>query len=293
MIYEYAVDPGLFADFGIFRLFYDSFGKEKGRLISDIPSKEWTSLARTILKEKCKKPRERTKISAGLIALKKRGVLYQRCACQWDEEKPWITNAEINHHSNAFHAIISHDGGGGECPVLTPDWSISDQELWKAPNDQTVERTAAVMVETIRPMLDCAKEVVLVDRNFDPNKLRFRRVMLEIVARATQETQQPGLERIAYHLGDEREIEGGCIDRIKPSLPAGVSIDFYIWSKDDLHARFVLTDIGGVLVEHGLDDYDGPGTQDVLISRLSEDTYKKWWTLCHARAPDFSISADP
>jgi len=46
MIYEFAISPILFKEWQDLRFFLQSFGREEGRLLSDIPRKKWMKMTR-------------------------------------------------------------------------------------------------------------------------------------------------------------------------------------------------------------------------------------------------------
>ncbi|MEK8020101.1 MAG: hypothetical protein VSS75_024780 [Candidatus Parabeggiatoa sp.] len=50
------------------------------------------------------------------------------------------------------------------------------------------------------------------------------------------------------------------------------------WPKDEMHNRYILTDIGGVLFGTGLDDdNDGESTSTDDVTLLDESAYKQHW----------------
>ena len=52
-------------------------------------------------------------------------------------------------------------------------------------------------------MLDCAREVVLVDRNFDPDKYRWRQFLIKLTEFLSERTFSPSIGKIDFHLGDK------------------------------------------------------------------------------------------
>ncbi|MBW2428178.1 MAG: hypothetical protein JRF56_04410 [Deltaproteobacteria bacterium] len=148
------------------------------------------------------------------------------------------------------------------------------------------------MIQAIRPMLDCAREVVLIDRNFDPGKYRWRQFLIKLVEFLSGRTFSPSIGKIDFHLGDDvslNHLQVLCSNNIVGDLPVGMKVNFFVWPREQLHDRYVLTDVGGVRFGIGLDICDGSGPEKVEISRISEETRRRWWTLCKNKAIAFSI----
>jgi hypothetical protein len=155
-----------------------------------------------------------------------------------------------------------------------------------------VKRDALEMTEAIRPMLDCAREVVLVDRNFDPGKYRWKQFLTKLAKTLSERAFSPSIGKIDYHIGDNisvNQLQLLCSTQLTGTLPAGITVNFFIWPRDELHDRYVLTDIGGARFGIGLDIWDGSGPEKVEISRISEETRLRWWGLCKNKAATFTI----
>ncbi len=292
MIYEYALDPDLFADEKAVLSLCEAFGKGKGRLISDMPSGGWDELARAVIKTNYRKPKARKKITAVLLRFRRR-ALYKRPDCKWVDRQNWVDNILINHHIHPFHAILSNQSRKNDAPFLRYDLSLIEKKLWVNQPAVNVKRQAEVMIETIKPMLDCASEVILIDRNFDPVKVRFRRVLFELINFVIKRQHMPQIKKISYFVGDKLATDylaTKCRTEIGFSLPPNIKIDFFIRPKSELHDRFVLTDIGIISFGQGLDESNGSGPEKVLISRLPEEIYKEWRRYCHSKKSNFTIS---
>jgi hypothetical protein len=68
-------------------------------------------------------------------------------------------------------------------------------------------------------------------------------------------------------------------ERIANRLPPGSEVDFFAWRKiesgEKLHARYVLTDRGGIRFDVGLDEGKPGETTDVSL--LSQNLYETRW----------------
>jgi hypothetical protein len=296
MIYEFAISPKLCTSYENVRLFLVTFGGERGRLLSDIPRKNWLRRALSEIKGSKNGPVGRSRLSAATKKLSKQ-AMYKRNTAPNSENEDWLDHAIAAHNNRPFKAIITdcYDGNN-EC-VIKNDYDLIDNTRWKVPGDKTIERRPETMLEAIKPMLDCAREVILIDRNYRPELYRWPEFLIAIAKFLSGREFSPSINRINYHIGNNLNRKTGewladhpeKLDHNKllsKELPKGIIVNFFIWPKEDLHDRFVLTDVGGVEFGIGLDIYDGSGPETVRISRISEETRLNWWKLCKSKQSD-------
>ena len=69
----------------------------------------------------------------------------------------------------------------------------------------------------------------------------------------------------------QQELEA----KVKPWLPEGMIICCSQWPEKLMHDRFILTDVGGVFFGHGLDEHADGRLEDVLVSVLDHQSYRK------------------
>lgn len=291
MIYEYAISPFLMADPRDMNFFNSSLGAEKGRLISDIPRKKWARLARKAILKSDNKDVARKRLSASLDRLE-RNVLFRRNTAPDVVSEKWMDHALAAHADRPFRAILTDAYDGDESFVLTNDVDFEDEPLWRVPIDASVDRSAKGMIQAIQPMLDCAREIILIDRNFDPDKYRWRPFLKELAFSLSQRAFSPSINKLSFHMGDRigtNHVQLCCKKHFAAQLPPGMRIDFHIWPWDELHDRYVLTDLGGVRFGVGLDINDGSGQITVEIGRISAEAHRRWWRLCKSREVRFSI----
>jgi hypothetical protein len=271
MLHEYALDPTALANWQSFRYLFENFGVTKGRIIAQYP-KVW----KRMVYDACAGCRdiERTKIVQRLAEIDDK--LF-RTSAPFDPELSWLANAEASH--NAFRAVISPDNPRRHEKVLTTDDISEFEPLWKVEREISVPRTAQALANCVSKLLEHAREVLFVDPHFDPTKSRYRNTLkafLEIIP-------EPGkLKRIEYHVSN-RLLTGNFTDSLKEQLPRilskDITITFIRWLEaddgDSLHPRYILTDRGGIRIEHGLDEeLNGPTTD---VSLLDTDLFKNRW----------------
>ncbi len=291
MIFEFAISPSLCTNYKDLQLFLQTFGNGEGRLFSDIPRKRWIRLARQEIRASDNGQVMKKRLVAAVERLSRK-ALHRRNYAPDAGEKAWLDHAIAAHEDRPFKAILTdcYDGDA-EC-VISCEQDFIDDNRWTVPLDLEVDRTLSKMILAIHPMLDCAREVVLVDRNFDPDKYRWRQFLIELAKFLSKRKFSPSIGKIDFHSGDGisvNHLKLLCTSHFAGDLPAGMRVDFFVWPRDELHDRYVLTDIGGVRFGIGLDIWDGCGPKKVEISRVSEETRLRWWTLCKYRKVSFTI----
>ena len=291
MIYEFAISPTLCIDWQDLRFFLATFGRGEGRLLSDIPSKKWMRLARMEIRNSENRQVMKKRLVTGAEKLYRKAI-YRRNYVPELGNVSWIDHAISAHKDRPFQAILTNCYDGDEECVLAIEQDFIGNDRWEISPDDTIERSARKMVEVIQPMLNCSREVVLVDRNFDPDKHRWRPFLVELVTFLSKRNFSPSIKKIDYHSGDkisEKHLKFLCGKYLLKDLPPDIKINFFIWPWDELHDRYILTDVGGVDFGIGLDIYDGSGPQNVKVSRISAETRDRWWKACKKKETSFSI----
>jgi hypothetical protein len=291
MIFEFAISPTLCTNYKDIQLFLQTFGRGEGRLFSDIPRKKWMRLARQEIKNSKNGQVMKKRLVAAVEKLSRK-ALYRRNYAPDAGEKAWLDHAIAAHEARPFKAILTNSYNGNHGCIISCAQNFIDDSRWTIPLDSEVERNAAEMIRAIHPMLNCAREVVLIDRNFDPNKYRWRPFLIKLAEFLSGRTFSPSIGKIDFHLGDNislNQFQILCSNHIASDLPAGMKVNFFIWQRDELHDRYVITDVGGVRFGIGLDIWDGSGPDRVEISRVSEETRLRWWAMCKNKTATYTI----
>lgn len=287
MLYEFALDPCVLSNFYNVRYFLEKFGVQHGRLISRFP-KKW----KRMVFESCKTcgDIEQKRIEESLINADGKFISLNR---EYDSNIPWLENSEKQHTLKPFHAIISGSNPRDIAVVLIADELTETTTLWNVPREKVVPRRAADLAMNVQPLLQIATEVLFIDPHFDPTKYQYRNT-LEYFVRVMSTNN--GITRIEYHLKVDAKkpervyFQNACSKHIPNILPAGIEVTFKRWRQleggETLHARYILTDKGGVRVEHGLDEgEDGEYTD---VSLLDIPVYQQHWKNYH-ESPAFEL----
>jgi hypothetical protein len=296
MIYEYAVDPACFSNIDKVIFLLESFGRDKGRLISEIKKGHWVDLVRRSIHNTGNQDVARKRLIEALnILVKKQKSLYRRQQ-QVEECVDWLSMTQRAHSAWPYRGILLEEYNGHDPHYLVRDIHLSGKSNWAVPPSLTIDREAASMVAAISSLLENAREVILVDRNFRLVNQhgspvgRYKNVLLGIAGFLGNKQYGPSVGKLAYHIGDEYYDVVNIKDQfnryLRASFPADFKLEFTIWPKHELHARFILTDIGGGTYDPGLDEYAGTGQQTVLIERISCTDHAREWARFKQKAAD-------
>lgn len=295
MIYEFAISPSLCTDYQNLRLFLETFGGENGRLFSDIPRRQWERLARREIKQSENGQIEKKRLVAGIERLIRKAI-YRRNKTPEINSGIWLDHAIAAHEDRPFKAILTNCYEGEEACILINDHRLIEHTLWQSPLDRIIPRSANEMVASIVPMLDCSRELILIDRNFHPEYFRWKPFIVELSKYLSKRSFTPSINKIDFHIGDKLSSDHLTTlwnKNIIKEIPEGIKFNFFIWPWEQLHDRYVLTDIGGIEFGIGLDVFDGSGPENVKVSRISENTRLFWWKACKQKSPSFTIPVNP
>jgi hypothetical protein len=297
MIHEYALEPELVATWGNrqdFRYFVEKFGLGQPRIVSRYP-KRWKRLVWQAFQSS--DDLERARMVELLQRLGERMV--HRTGYSWDQGRAWSENARAEHKRVPFHAILARENPDGHPRVLVAAELNDAIPLWAVPRAVAIARQAADLAAAVAAMLRIARTVVFVDPYFGPDSFRHR-VTLEAFLRAAIQGRCVGdLGLVEVHTsmdntGTRAVFEAGCEELLPRCIPAGIRLRVVRLDArahgEQLHNRYILTDLGGVLFGAGLDE-GGHGTTDDLVV-LDRAQYELRWQQ-HVGAPAFDQPEPP
>jgi hypothetical protein len=301
MLREYAVEPeAIGSSWQNFRYLIEKFGFDRGRLISQFP-KSWLRMvyeASAGLKEV-----ERKRLTEILNDAKRSKII--RSGRPYDPAAGWLQNALTQQAINPFHAIIANANPDEAASIVIVDDADEAHPLMQASHIWEVERVGTTLAAAMEPLLRSAREVLFIDRFFDISKERYRdtlKACLEVL-------HANGLKgiRCEIHFCDhDSRPDAEFVIKNAPKwlagiLPEGMSIALFAWKERnggaDFHARYLLTDVGGLNVDAG---FSAEGAhQRVPLGLLASDfarnklkEFTRASTLYELIEPILEISAD-
>jgi hypothetical protein len=85
-----------------------------------------------------------------------------------------------------------------------------------------------------------------------------------------------------------------CERRLRPILRPRVTLRAFVWGEGlngaRMHNRYVLTEVGGIAVQHGLDRSSAPETDDLTV--LSKEQYEQRWAEYSAGSASYRLIRD-
>lgn len=273
MLYEYAVEPrAIGASWESFRYLIEKFGFHRGRLISRFPKTWERQVIETAKQSGMKEVRFKSLVEK--LKTAKTEALIRRCReydpCVGD----WLDNAIHQHTLDPFHAIIASENRGEKDFILEADDIDEQAPLMKASNSREVLRTGKDLAEAMSLVLRTAKEVLFVDRFFDVREDNYKETLQELLYVIAENGLSTASCEIHFHEHKTRpsidNIEENAGNWFVDVIPEGMSVKMFVWQEKengaDFHARFLLTDIGGISVDAGF-SAEGPH-QKVLLTLI-------------------------
>lgn len=279
MIKEIALDPRLFAQWPHHLLLRDAFGVEKGRVISAFP-KKWRGHVREEVNRleasgeiaPVKAQSLRRWLEASVGAPDSRMI---SCKLAYDGNKDWHLNAEDN--QKAFDAILSDQ----EIEAANAIRADEEHEYVRDPKfrtetQRTIQRRSNVIVDSVWPLLRDSKVVKLVEPHFNPRKTRFCDVLEAMLDRL--HTEGSVVREVELHMRNPDEKTPNDFDqpsftldemkkKLSPLLRTGWSLKVHLWTRgrEKMHPRYLLTDRGGIQIDHGWDEGEPNETTPIML----------------------------
>ena len=286
VFHEIAVEPTVIRTWRDFQCIWRLAGFGKGRLIANFPKKgrdlsekdqgwAWRVLESVKANDigKAKRVQER------LIADAKFKML--RSARVYDHDTDWVSNARIEHRRSPFSAMIV-DGEikcGHECGIDDLEDDHSPVCLRDDQHMAVLPKHPKEFADALLPMLSCARELRFIDAYYlkateSVASARFSvkhaKVVGEIARRMNELNRVP--KTVEFHMVGIGDDSSGLLslfaNGMEAYLPTTWKATAYLWKEKlggrSFHARYVLTDVGGVGSDYGLDQGNSPGDQTDL-----------------------------
>lgn len=270
MIKEYGIEPESLVGLEKYTEIIQHFGIHRYRLIRKYPSK-WRNLV--------------LKANDGLPVVQKHRLTERlakltNCmsACRlsnagnptFDGNLSWLVNAENYHSMHPFHGLLCTTNPRTN-PIVVDSENIDENNpIFSVHDSHIINRSAVDMSESIRPILESAKEIHFVDKYFQNLNPRHIRPLIEFLKIIFNRNNNVPINKVIYHTGNltfsGAQFETELRRLLRNNIPANTILGIKRWPDADLHNRYVLTSIGGVNYGIGLDDSDGVTDQIDTIS---------------------------
>jgi hypothetical protein len=289
MLREYAVDPATLGRFGPMWLLLEQISVPQGRIVVEFPKKGWTRLVYDAMNTADCPDMEKKKLVEKLNRLK-RSLGTFRGLREYPSGVAWLEAALQVNSVRKFDAILTD-----QCSVenqsdnrLSPIDATADNPLWTV-GSPPIPRTPEQIAECIAPLARISKEWLLVDPYLDASKGRLN-VLREILSKGLLPDSR--IRRIELHSWKRHDakIAAEKLDQLQVKLDPlarenrmgeGLTapIRIFLWeagdSGDVMHARYFLTERGGIRIDYGMATGEPGQTTDVQL--LDQATYERRW----------------
>jgi hypothetical protein len=276
---EYAIEPSLFANYHLGDAILSGIGIEHGRIVGAVPRRWEREVRRATVGQR---EIQRRRIEQRLVDL--HDAIIPR-SCQWNGERTWKEQAFEVHAADPFDCILL-DGPDAHQSAVDATVGLGGVPCWDSSRSLEIPRAAANLAAAVKPMLCQARAVVLVDAYFNPSgQVHQSKWLRPLQALAATLAIDGRLSRFEVHALNPRRAlwEAGtftanCRASLGAALPRGVTISASLWSERNgdrqFHERLIVTDIGGIVIDPGLDDGPMGETYKLrLISKLEVPGY--------------------
>ena len=291
MIYDFALEPAAVAswsertDFGYF---IEKFSLGEPRRFACYPGryKVWKQAVMEAARKQGVSGKGKARLAELLKLFNKSSVKIVRNDAEYDESLNWFENtSQIKERPVTFHALILHKPASDQNNVIASDQSsCSLHPLWKKPRAVRVNRTANNLSDAVHSLLRFSSKIVFVDPHFGPKKRYWKSFekLFEAIMKNRVSINPPLVE---IHSEDKGWTQGqfiiDCKLRFGPLIPEGLKVRFVrlteTVNEDELHDRFILTNLGGVDVSVGLDINTHNPSAKTKISLLESGVFQEYW----------------
>lgn len=304
MIYEYAIDPALVKDWVLARDvgLAGQFGMDHRRIVSDLDD-NWKGEVYSLVLEHFEldcSSAEFIDAEQFMTALLK--YLEQNTSRGIRRTDRWLDQILQVHKSEPFHAILSSQLIQGCDEVITQDVTRDLMNpLWYLPTIKVTRKTADSLAQQLASFLRLANKIILVDPYFDADDDKYCEVLAALLEktvtsrandRASPEVilisgvdhRQKGRESKSMspeeqHLRESRLRCRVAMEKLGKFIPLGMNVTFKCVAAfrdgDEVHNRYLLTDIGGATIPYGTH----PTSEHIFddITPLYEGQYRVRW----------------
>jgi hypothetical protein len=254
MIKEFAIQPEVMATWSHFRELRADFEVGLGRLISRYP-KTWTRDVCAQVDRNINPEQGFGDVRASAIKNFVTGEKHRFIPARGRDFNPgrsWLENCEGCKLPNPFHAIVAQaNPRNAKCVLIAGDFDRS-QPPFAVDFQDDVLRDPEDMAKCGELLLDVCEELLLVDFYFSPGASRHGDTFRAILEHAARRPRN--IRRIEIHTNqhvDQRDYERAFAG----ALPPQSNLHVFQWSEppEGLHARYLLTDLGGIKFDWGFD----------------------------------------
>lgn len=260
MIFLYAVDPELAADWKSLRFVLSHGGVEHARLLLKYP-KRW-------LKDAMLYARKEGLLNGKRVEelCRRRGSCFVRpsVGLDYDPKRTWLDNAlAIGGHATP-QAIIIPVGKSHPDERVIDEEDLDEHDLWLVESSVLLERHADAFEGAMKILMLCCRQLTIIEPHFSPASEKWRAVLVALLEPLRSINREVEIE---LHLKGDADVgwfQETCEKQLSHRVPQGLSVKFVRWNErsgqERLHDRHLMTELGGVTAGFGFDEGRGSTT---------------------------------
>lgn len=295
MFKEYAVDPETIASsWETCRLLIDLFGFHQGRVISRFP-KRWKRLAIEAA-DKLEHGRKQEQVVEMIHQIGREFKILIRTGRDYtNPELTWLDNAILAHKKVPFSGIISSTHRS-DCEVVLHDEDcFAEHPLLTVERECLVPRIAEQMADAASFLLKTSKQIKLIDAHFDPSLKKWRSPLKAFLNNLTDSEHVTfEIHYLETYNSPDPIVRYNGLSKLSSSIPQGMNLKIFRWRQKEggekFHARYLLTENGGLRYDVGLDEGNVNESTDVCI--LDKTMHQKRWQMFNPDSIVYSLQ-DP
>ena len=295
MIAECAIEPEVMAYWRHFQSLHEDFGVKQARLICEFPGKwrkQVIERAGVLVQEGKNTELQRTKMIELMSSVRFRRKLIPAGNLRiFNGEQTWLGNA--CNTVNPFDIILK-SAPGSDGNTLCADELIKSDPPFRRTAQNWILRQPEKLIEAAGSILRNSRELILVEPNFRADEPRFVLTLIHLFKKMEDwGLQLPVIELHTRKVRSERELffpgnrEALFFQSLNQHIPARCRLQVFHWgdlpSGGKLHPRFILTNIGGMHFDYGLDQSENEQT---LVSTLEDEITDSLLRDLRSEAPD-------
>lgn len=250
MFQEFAIEPELFATWGAdFRFYCDKFGVGTRRYLVELPGSQWR---RRVCEAIARLTGDLEKKRAEELYLQCKQETIRRDGIAWQDDASWIENACEANKPEPFRAIASRD----QVLVEGKPGSLDD-ELTQQGKTFLVKREGAELARFVSLLLKHAGTVVFVDPHVDFAAPRYRKSFECFFGILNRNDKLRSVTLVGKKnpKSTDEQNHACCSSGVSRISRLRIPVRCRLFDGDrELHNRYILTNLGGVVFPHGLDE---------------------------------------
>ncbi len=270
MFYEYAIDPQLLAEPATSEALVRDLANNDHRLIAG-PERPWRREGYTQLKKSDLSDVKRRTLTNHLNKVK----FTRRLDKARHPNEPLLDFFLREHQSQPYTAIMSEQPDETDSIFKFSELLGRQPPGWKEHSSTTIVNNPVALFELVRPLLLLSKQIDIVDPYlsfFQPSWLRYQPFLNLLFSNSDSYCLGRGIDTVRLHTSMYYESMEHLLKKLREEgFATGVTVKVSHWPVEEMHDRFLITEIGALQVGSGF-GLDPEKKREINVFRASKET---------------------